>query len=343
MRSIISACVRAFFVALLSIMGFCIGLLLIFGFMSSLNSNSDLEKEITYTPQVAPNAKNVRKILSSSAPVILKLNIQGIIGMSPLDMQSVHSLLVESREGVLKDDRVKAILLHIESPGGTVVDADGIYRALKAYKTQYKVPVFAYVDGLCASGGMYIASAADKIFASDSSIIGSVGVIVPSFLNFYKLLDKIGVDSLTLSEGKGKDAMNPLRPWKPDEDSNFKMLVSYYYDQFVHVVTSNRPQLDKTKLIKEYGAEVFPAPIAKEYGYIDESNSSLSDALTALAKQIGIDDDYYQVVELSKKTWYSNLFSSTSSLFKGEIKHKVELPMELDPKFSSQFLYLYTH
>lgn len=65
-------------------------------------------------------------------------------------------------------------LVYINTPGGTVVDADGIYRALLEYKTKYDVPIYAYIDGLCASGGMYVALAADKIFASDVSLIGSV-------------------------------------------------------------------------------------------------------------------------------------------------------------------------
>ena len=95
-----------------------------------------------------------------------------------------------------------------------MVDADGIYRAIKHYKEQYQVPVIAYVDGLCASGGMYIACAADKIYATDVSLVGSVGVLFPSFMNFSKLLDTVGVQSLTISSCKGKDDMNPLRPWK---------------------------------------------------------------------------------------------------------------------------------
>lgn len=341
--SIFRSCIRSFFSALLGVLGFCVALFIVILALASMNlTTSEPEKETLYTAEIKPNAKGVRKSMSSSTPVILKVNIVGVIGIDALTMDSIRTLLVESREGALKDDRVKAILLNLETPGGTVVDADGIYRALKAYKEQYKVPIFAYVDGLCASGGMYVASAADKIFASEISLVGSVGVIMPSFINIFKLLDKIGVEALTLSEGKGKDAMDPLRPWKKGEEDNYKMLMAYYYEHFVDVVTSNRPKLDKTKLVKEYGAQVYPASEAKEYGYIDESNTSYNQVLEELVKHVGIKDDSYQVIELTKQTWYSELFSNTYSLFKGEIKHRIELPLELDQKFTSQFLYLYS-
>ena len=103
----------------------------------------------------------------------------------------MRKMLTESREGTFKDDRVKAILLDINSPGEHGHYANGMYRALKEYKQKYKVPIIAYVDGLCASGGMYVAAAADEVYASDVSLIGSIGVITPSFFNVYKALKNL--------------------------------------------------------------------------------------------------------------------------------------------------------
>src|SRR5690606_9333623 len=137
-------------------------------------------------------------------------------GTESFNMNTFRAQLMESREGIFEKSPVVALLLHIQSPGGTVIDADGIYRAIKAYKAQHNIPVYAYVDGLCASGGMYIAAAADKIFASDVSLIGSVGVISPPTFNFTKTMEKLGIEALTLSAGIGKDDLNPFRPWKAD-------------------------------------------------------------------------------------------------------------------------------
>jgi protease-4 len=334
---------RAFFVSLSVVFGLGFGLILLIGFFASLSDSTDgKDPEITYTytPEIKPNALNVRKAFSSTLPVILKINIQGEIGGEELNRKTIEKLLVESREHTFKNNLVKAILLHIDSPGGTVVDAEGIYHMLQAYKKQYNIPIYAYVDGLCASGGLYIAAAADKIYASNSSLIGSVGVIISPIMNYSKALTTIGVETMTIYSGKGKDDLNPFRPWKADEGDNYKEIINYFYDQFV---TSNRPALDKVKLITEYGAKVYPAPTAQTYGYIDESGASLNSTLSKLAKHIQIEDDAYQVIEMEGKTWLACLFKGkfNSGLLKGEIKHKLELSPHMDANLMGKPLYLY--
>lgn len=331
---------RSFFVALTATIGVAFGVILFISILGGIAATND-EVERDYKVEIVPNAKGVRKALSKKSPVILQLNINGIIGTEQLNMDTVREQLVESREGDLKKDRVKAILLTINTPGGTVTDSDGIYRAIKAYKEQYKVPVYAYVDGLCASGGMYVASAADKVFASDVSLIGSIGVLSPSFFNVSELINTIGIKTLTISEGKGKDAMNPLRPWKPDEDKMYREIIEYYYKMFVNIVTEARPDINKEKLVDTYGAHIFPAEEAKSIGYITEANHSRNETLKLLLKEIGIDDDYYQVVQLDPNSWAAKLFSSESPIFGGTVKHKLEMPQEYDARLSGKFMYLY--
>lgn len=339
-ESIFFSALRAFFVSMLAVLGFCLAILLLAILLGSLSFSSSKDPSTNFTLEILADAENKRKALSSE-PVILQININGIIGLDSLDQKTIRNMLVESREGLLKDDLVKGVLLYMQTPGGTVVDASGIYRAIQEYKKQYKVPVYAYVDGMCASGGMYIAAAADKILANDTSIIGSIGVIAPSALNFSQLLEKIGVQSLTLYAGKGKDDLNPLRPWKPGEEDNYKDLIDYFYQDFVNIMTLNRPHLDKTKLIKEYGAKIFPSPEAKELGYIDENGVSLSEAISQLVKQMGITDGNYRIVELSKQTWYSELFTSKLQLLQGVMKHQLQLSPEFDPHLLGQFQYIY--
>ena len=343
-ESILKASIRSFFIALFTIAGIILGIffiaaLLVGGFSSTTDGSPELN--YAYTPEIHPNAEGIRKILPTTAPVVLKLNIHGIIGMDSLTRKGVAQQLVESRERAFENDRVEAILLSIDSPGGTVIDSDGIYREIKAYKEQYKVPVYAFIDGFCASGGYYIASAADKVFASDASLIGSIGVLMPSIMNFSELMEKIGVQSLTLYDGKGKDNLNPFRPWRAGEEENIKESIEYYYKMFVNVATANRPTLNKEKLVEEYGANIYPAEIAQQKGYIDESNSSLNQVLTLLTEKIGVTDNHYQVVELDNKNWFSELFRSQLSLLSGKITHQIALTPELSPELSNQYLYLY--
>jgi len=335
---------RCFFQSLAKAAGVLTAIFGIF-FLISLFSGSSEESsniEYNYSPSIMPNAQGVRKQLSKDSPVILKLNIDGVIGLESLTRDKIESLLVESREKTLAKDRVKAILLCIDSPGGTVSDADGIYRKIKAYKEAYQVPVYAHVDGLCASGGMYIACSADKIFATETSLIGSVGVIVPTILNFYNILNQYGIETKTLSAGKDKDELNPLRKWSPDEGKNYQSIVDDLYETFTNVVVSNRPNMSKEKLTTEYGAKLFPAKEAKELGYIDVSNASYNEALEMLANDLGLESNAYQVVELTGKNWLVSLFQGkrSDSNF-SQVTHRLDLPKQLEVELTGQFLYLY--
>ena len=320
-ESIFYSSLRAFCIVLFGMLGLCISLALIAALLGILSETTN-EPDRHYSQEVVANAEGSRKILSKDSPVVLKLNISGVIGVPELNSTSIQRQLIESREGDLKKNRVKALLLHINSPGGTVVDSAAIYHAIKQYKNTYNIPVYAYIDGMCASGGMYIACAADQIFASEESLIGSVGVLSPNFFNFHQVMEKYGINALTLTAGKGKDELNPFRVWKEGEGENVRELINFYYHQFIDIVTKNRPKIDKNKLIDDYGAQVFNAPKAEKYGYINVAGISYKDTLKKLLHQIGIEDDYYQVVELKNKNWYSTLFSS-----------------QFD--FSNQFLYLY--
>jgi protease IV len=338
--SVLKSAIRSFFMTFFAILGIFVAFLVIILFFSTA-SETIKEPERSYRTEILPNAKGVRKILSNTAPVILKLNVNGVIGNELLNSQTIRQQLIESREGDLKNNRVKAILLSINSPGGTVIDSDNIYRYIKAYKDQYKVPVHAFIDGICASGSYYTAVAADKIHATNASLIGSVGVVTGPFFNAVGLLEKIGVDPLMIYAGKGKTDLSPFRKWEPNEQKNMQDIVNHYYNSFLNIVTSERPDLSKEKLMKDFGAEVFPAQDAAKMGYIDGAGYNYASALNELLKQIGIDDDFYQVVQLQSKKWYAEVFNSKNPLLKGIVKHQVDIVGEIDPALRDQFLYLY--
>lgn len=342
-ESILKTSVRFFLRGLCWAAGIGIGLffalILLIGLIKAVSSGSSLSQTNTLT--VLPNAEGERKTLSLEGPVVLQLNVHGVIGVDGLTTSKIRTLLTESREGDLKGDRVKAILLSIRTPGGTVSDSDGIYHAILDYKQRYHVPVVAYVDGMAASGGLMVAAAADRIVASDVSLIGSVGVISPPFFNLNDALEKLGIEALTIFAGKGKDALNPFRQWKPDEGASLHDIMNAYYTSFVDIVTANRPKLSREKLINDYGAKVFTAKEALELGYIDGVGYGPSDALKLVLTDAEMEDKDYRVVELTTGRWFSELFASKSPLFTGKIQHQLLLGQELDPKLMGQFLYLY--
>lgn len=336
-ESIFVSILRTFSRTFFGVCGFFLAILLISVLYSTFSSATTAQEKTT--TNYLPDHTGSRDGISLTSPVILQLNIHGVIGEPKvLDSDVVQNILMDSRGGVLKE-RVKGVLIHINSPGGTVVDSDNIYRMILLYKAKYKVPVIAFVDGLCASGGMYIACAADQIYAGPASIIGSVGVVVGPFFNIYETMTKIGVQARTLTEGLDKDMMNPTRPFKEGEDASLKAVTAYFYNQFVDLVVSRRPRMDKSKLIQEYGAQVFDPVLAQQYGYVDFANSSREEALLALLKEAKMDPaKTYQVVELEPKNAWVSALLSQSPLITGKIEHSLDFGA---PKIRDQFAYLY--
>ena len=339
-ESIFVSAIRSFCNVFAGFIGVLVGIIIIaivIGVLSKPQLVSDKTEVI-----IAADAEGNRKLLPHSTPVILRLNIHGSIGSKDLNSKTIQSQLLDSREGMLEGGRVKAILLHINSPGGTALDAHDIYQSLIDYKAKYKVPIYAYVNGLCASGGMMIACSADKILSGPIGIIGSVGVILGPNFNVAGLMERYGVKQLTLTEGKDKDMLSPYREWQPGEDASLRSITAYDYERFVNLVTKARPRLSRDKLVNEYGAQVYDPITAEEYGYIDDGNSSYSEALTALVNGADIEGDY-QVVELKVvHPVLSDLIEGKSPILTGKIKHELSLPGDIRSEFLNRSLYLYT-
>lgn len=338
-ESIFGGALRSFFTSFAAVVGILIGVIIVaFGLMAVIGPNYLPEKA---EPMIMPDAQGERRLLPGNTPAVLRIDFHGVIGMGDLTSEKIQNILLDSREDFLRNNRVKAVLLHMDTPGGTVTDADAIYRALLDYKTKYKVPVYAYIDGLCASGGVYIISAADKVFATSSSTIGSIGVIMGPTFNFFDAMTKIGVSSMTFTEGKDKDMLNPFRPWTPTEGASLKTIMADLYDRFVSIVTAARPSLDKDKLVNDYGAHVFIAKDAQNLGYIDVSGSDYSQALTALVQAAGIQEkEPYQVVQLYLPQPFFPAF--VQGAFKhGKVIHTLDLGPHFNSELSGKFLYLH--
>jgi signal peptide peptidase SppA len=332
--------------------GFCRSFFILLGIFAAIvastfiysSFSSPHQSQEKTTLEILPDLEWNHNLVSLSAPAILQINIHGVIGdPEKLDSQIVKSILVDSRSGLLSGDRVKGILLHFDTPGGTVTDSDNIYRLLLAYKEKYKVPVYGYINGMCASGGMYIASAADKLYCSPVGIVGSVGVVIGPFFNLSDAISKLGVEAKTLTEGLDKDMMNPFRSWKPNEDESLKEMISYFYQQFVDVVTTGRPNLNKESLIGQYGARVYEGNIAQQYGYVDVAESSYENALAALMKESDIDADKpYQIVQLKPEHHFlADLMRGDSPLSRGKVEHQIQIGSDKTYAIRDRFAYLY--
>jgi protease-4 len=340
-ESIIISALRSFCKSFAAVIGILIGIILVFMGLTIFSSPDIFPPKSTF--MISPDANGNRDLLGHSAPVILRFDISGVVGQGDLTTAKVQNSLFDSREAMFDGNRVKAILLHINTPGGTVDDSDGIYRVLLEYKKKYQVPVYAYVDGMCASGGMYIASAAAKVFASPSSVIGSVGVILGPAFNFSGLMDKYGVQAMTITQGKDKDMLNPFRPWAPGEDASLRNITADLYNRFVNIVTTARARLNKDKLVTEYGAQIYLSKQAEELGYIDVANSDYSMAVAELAKEAKLpENEPYQVMTITPShPFLADLTQSKFSLLSGKVTHQFQINSSMSTELSGRLLYLY--
>lgn len=340
-ESILRSAFRALIRTAFTVFGVFLGLIPVFFFIAGISVAPGVDVRPHTSVQMAPDADGQRRALEADTPLVLHLDIRGVIGDERLNSRIIDNVLQESQEAPLGEGRIRAIFLRINTPGGTVTDSDGIYRSIKRYKELHGIPVYAYVDGLCASGGMYVSSAADRVYASSTSLVGSVGVVIPPFFNFSQAMDKWGVVAKTISAGTNKDALNPTRPWAEGEEQNLVDLTQYLYTHFVDLVVSNRSAVDRERLVSELGARVYPATEAQKIGFIDGVEDNPGAVLEQLIVEADLENEDYQVVMMESRNWLSDIFSLSNPLLQGRVKHEMQVIPGLDARFSGQFLYLY--
>ena len=150
------------------------------------------------------------------------------------------SLLVAQMLFLESDNPDKDISLYINSPGGSPVQSAYVYDEIRRLKKQYpKLPIYSVVSDICASGGYYIASASDKIFVNQSSLIGSIGVLMDGF-GFVDIMQKMGVERRLLTAGAHKAMLDPFSPPKEDETKYMQGLLDEVHQQFISAVKAGR-------------------------------------------------------------------------------------------------------
>lgn len=182
------------------------------------------------------------------------------------------SLVKEQLDKAKDDSMVKAVILRVNSPGGTVTASEMLHEEVLRFKAKSKKPVVALLTDVAASGGYYTAVASDHIVAYQSTITGSIGVIMQLF-SLQGSLEALRMQTYAIKSGPFKDAGSPLRNLTPEERELFQKIVDQFYGQFVEVVAKGRPQLTKEKVKTLADGRVYTAEQAKENGLIDEIGS----------------------------------------------------------------------
>ncbi len=148
--------------------------------------------------------------------------------------------VIEGLRDAVKDKNTKGVILNINSPGGSAVQSAYIYDEIRRQKTLHpELPIYAVVGDMCASGGYYVAAAADKIFVNPASLIGSIGVVMNGF-GFTNVLEKLGVERRLLTAGEHKAFLDPFSPVNQTEAKHMQSLLDQVHQQFISAVKQAR-------------------------------------------------------------------------------------------------------
>jgi protease-4 len=181
--------------------------------------------------------------------------------------------VIRGLRAAFEDKKAKGVIVRINSPGGSPVQAGYIYDEIKRLKGKHPdTPVYAVITDMCASGGYYVAAAADKIYADPSSIVGSIGVRMDSF-GFVAAMDKLGIERRLLTAGEHKGILDPFSPTKPEEVAHVEQLLADIHAKFIERVKGGRGD----RLASD--AQIFSGLIwtgaqGKELGLVDELASA---------------------------------------------------------------------
>ena len=275
---------------------------------------------------------------------ILLVDIDGIINNQKdraftgttiqLGMVEKVRSIIEKAE---KDNEIKALLVKINSPGGTVTASDIIYHLLKQYKKKNKVKVYVQVMDLAASGGYYIAVAGDEIIAHPTSLIGSIGVIALK-VNLEDLMAKIGVNWEIVKSGEKKDFMSPFRSFTKEERELFQNTIDKFHMRFVNTIDENRKDLEKVQVQALADGRIFDAEQARELKLID-SIGYMMDTIKKIKSDLG--NSNLQMVTYKRDHEYQgNIYSQ---LQKPSTFNMINFDLDFNPNsLNPYFLYIWS-
>ena len=208
----------------------------------------------------------------------------------------------------LRDEKVKAVVVRIDSPGGSAMASEIMWQAMR--RVAAEKPVIVSVGNMAASGGYYLASAADTIYADPAGIVGSIGV-VGGKIALGGLYDKLGIHVATFSAGKNADLYSSTTPWTDAQRRMIRNAMSTTYDQFTDRIKTTRGEkiADIDKVAR---GRIFTAAEAKSLGMVDQLGG-LGDAIVEAAKRAKLEEGKYDLKSLPPPPTIQEMLAGRSS------------------------------
>ena len=211
-----------------------------------------------------------RHMNAPSTPHTALVEVRGEIAA---DTEASAELMLSALKSAFEDDGAQAVVLRINSPGGSPVQAGIVYDEIKRLKAKHGKKVYAVVEEMCASGAYYIAAGADEIYVDKASIVGSSGVLMDGF-GFVGLMDKLGVERRLLTAGDNKGMLDPYSPQNAKQRAFAQAMIDQIHQQFITVVREGRgTRLKETPEMFSglfwNGEEAIKLGLADHYGTLD--------------------------------------------------------------------------
>nr|VFJ50118.1 MAG: protease-4 [Candidatus Kentron sp. FW] len=182
--------------------------------------------------------------------------------------------VISGLQAAFEDESTKGVVVRINSPGGSPVQAGYIFDEIIRLRDKYPdIPLYAVITDICASGGYYVAAAADRIYADESSLVGSIGVLINGF-GFVDAMEKIGIERRLHTAGKHKGLLDPFSPEKPEEVSHLQSVLDELHQQFVHVVKQGRGDRLQGREEELFNGLIWSGKQAMGLGLVDALGSS---------------------------------------------------------------------
>ncbi len=236
-----------------------------------------------------------------------------------------HDATVSQIKELTTNSNNKGIMLYLDTPGGGVLESDEVYLALMEYKETTDRPVYAYMDSMAASGGYYIACAADKIICNRNGMTGSLGVVL-GFTDLTGLYEKLGIEQKVYTSGPFK-ASAP-EELQSEEDAIYQSIVDEAYDQFVDIIVSGR-NLSEKQVLELADGRLYTPKQALDAKLIDVIGD-FDDAVSIVYSETGYEVNHYPLI--SDFDFFDRLFASASNIIpKSDSQALLEVLNDTEP------------
>lgn len=269
-----------------------------------------------------------KKLLGKdSKTIIASLTLSGVIGKdSKLDSGINVSNCAPLIKKAFETKKAKAVVINVNSPGGSPVQSELIYNYIRELSDEKKIPVYTFAQDLAASGGYWLLLSGDEVYAHNSSLIGSIGVIFSGF-GFVELIKKIGVERRIYTEGKNKAILDPFMPEQDENIDILKQAQKGVFESFSELVSTRRKGKLKDKEENLFTGAFWSGKDAKRLGLIDD----IADVRSKMKEKFG---DKVEIKEItSKKSFLKGLLSSKSNFgetISNNLVYKVEEKLQFN-------------